>query len=145
MSDFSKLIISKYWIKRIIKQTWIRWACFIICSLSLFNVMNLFSSLFWIRYLLIHYIFLPFSHMDSFYYLNVMNRIKIINRAWLWLISLTSYICVLFISLMQSVNGAQLLIIIFSIIWDCCCPCVWDYYSSSHNFLCIFIITSTWF
>ena len=36
---------------------------FIIHSLSLFDVMNLFSSLFWIHYLLIYYIFLPFSHM----------------------------------------------------------------------------------
>ena len=41
---------------------------FIICLLSLFDVMNLFFSLFWIYYLLIFYIFLPFSHMDSFNY-----------------------------------------------------------------------------
>ena len=43
---------------------------FIICSLLLFDtyVMICFSSLVWIYYLLIHYIFLPFSHMDLFNY-----------------------------------------------------------------------------
>ena len=40
----------------------------IICSLSLFNVITCFSSLFWICYLLIHYIFLLFSYMESFHY-----------------------------------------------------------------------------
>ena len=37
---------------KITKQTWTRWVSFIICSLSLFDLMNCFSSLFWIHYLL---------------------------------------------------------------------------------------------
>ena len=36
---------------------------------------------------LIHYIFLPFSHADSFnYFFKVMNRIKLINQVWLGLL-----------------------------------------------------------
>ena len=49
--------------------------------------MNCFSSIFWIHYLESHYIFLLFSHMDSFNYFNVMNRIKIINQVCLGLIN----------------------------------------------------------
>ena len=54
---------------------------FIICSPSLSDVMNCFSSLFWIQYSLIHYIFFPFWHIQSFF--NVINWIKIIIQLWL--------------------------------------------------------------
>ena len=40
-----------------------------------------FLVLYIAHYLLIHYIFLPFSHIGSFnHFLNVINRIKIINQ-----------------------------------------------------------------
>ena len=55
---------------------------FIMYSLSLFDVMNCFSSIFWSHYLLNHYIFLLFQ-----LFFNVMNRIKIINQTWLELIT----------------------------------------------------------
>ena len=45
--------------------------------------------------------------------------------------SLALSICALFISFMQLANRAQFLKIIFfvSIIWDCCCSRIWNFYS----------------
>ena len=72
MSDFSEFIISKQLIKKIIKQTWIRWVSFIICSLSLFDVMNCFSSLHFPSVI---------THGFIHLFFNVMKRIKIIIQA----------------------------------------------------------------
>ena len=72
-------------------KTSIQWVCFIICSVSLFDVMNLYFPNYLESFFTdsLHFPSL-FTHGFIQLLFNVMNRIKIINQVWLGLMPKTS-------------------------------------------------------
>ena len=81
--NLSQITLPSMWSLVLIKQTWIRWISFIICSLSLFDVFLIILHLLFTDSLQFISVF---THEFIQLFINIRNRIKIINQVWLGLL-----------------------------------------------------------